>query len=427
MSDELDVAVGSTSSEDVSTQSDAQLAEGSEIEVISEDSAVDTPETEPSESVEGEEPSTDEATATESEKAVETKEEDVFADLLPSIPTDAEIDTKYNRVAKEARVELKRLAGIAATNQQMVEAVGGEFGVTAFTPLAKVISKTEIVPDELYAGAKSLLTANPQVADALFAGMAQMYLETPDVQDNILKSVYGDNATAANIKYLLKLDQAGFFNREEANSYLGEDFVYSDKYQEQSDEIQRLNEQIALLQQGKPIQKTVAKKPTFEAEVKSLENDFTAEIAKAVKPAFDRAGWNADGALAKMVLQNIANELKSDAYFTNTATFITQNGGYRNGDKRHPLAETNLRLLANKALAGSIKMVQAAQSELRSLSENSRNAALAKKKAANAPTTKPVSLPSGRAETFAEKEARLDREFKEYLTGLKAAQDAAAV
>lgn len=374
-------------------------AAGESAEVETVETPDHTPEVElESEAVVEEAPATEEKTESvnESDDSLPDVIED-FSDLDESFIPPLEVIDKL-RIPKEERERIKKVVNLAHTASKQLEEVGGEFGVKAFAPFAKILTKAQATDEELGEVARALDEANPHVTAQLATGFSQFMLAHEQFADPILKNILGDNASLANIKSLLALDKEGLVDKDSA--WLGtEPSQYLD--------LQRENEALRrqLEEKNTPQVDTRVKRA-----VEEFENDFHGEIPQALKATFEKVGWEQDSALTKLVVEVLTARLKSDPRFQDTGDFIKTTGTYRNGDKRVGLADANLHLLKNKAVAQGQELIRLIQAAFRQQSEKSRNRIIAQKQQAEPKKTVPQPLPQA-AETFEERQERIRQQF----------------
>lgn len=389
----------------MSEQLDAGLEAAGESAAIEAPDHTPEPEVDLDDAVE-EAPSTEETTeSVETEGTVEpeaTVEED-FSDLTPNfIPPDEVIDKL--RIPKEERAKLKEVTRIARESSQKLEEFGGEFAVNTFKPFAEIITKAQASEDELEKVFETLAEANSTVAGQVGFKFVRAALDDDRIASAALVSRFGENATIDNIKTLLALDKEGLIEKD--TEYLGFEPT----------RVQELQTEIAQLKAQLENRTEPAEDKRGARAVEDFETDFHSEIPSKLKPVFEKAGWDADGALAKFVTETIQNRLKADARFTNAIDHLRQTGAYRNGEKVNPVAGTNLHLLKNSATALGIDLVRSIQADFRKISETRRNVAVKQKQEARQEVKeiKPQPLPST-GETFEQKQARLRAQFKAAL------------
>lgn len=320
--------------------------------------------------------------ADETEESVESDDDSPVVEELEEesfIPADDKIDKL--RIPKEDREQLKKVAQLARDANEKLENFG-EFGLNVLEPLAKVITKASISDDEGAQILHQMAEANGEVTYQLLFGGATALMQDPEAANQLLGSVFkAENATVDNIKSLLKLDKEGYIDR---------DFLTEDT------EVLALKEENERLK-GEIKAKNLPK-PDIRGEraSKDFETDFHQEIPQKLEGIFQKVSWDKEGQLAKLVTELIAYRLKSDEKYKDTSDFLQQTGSYRNGDKRVGVADANLMVLKNKALAQGTEMIREIQKEFKAISERSRNRVLAEKqkKAKEVTTTVPVPLPA---------------------------------
>lgn len=334
--------------------------------------------------------------AEETEESAESDDSPVvedFSDLEENfIPSDDEIGKL--RIPKEEREKLKKVAEKARQFDEKFDSIGGEFGINTFTPFAKALTKAQITPEEQLEIVGTLAEANGTVAYQVFANAAQNLLNHETAGTQILQAVFGENATIENVRTLLKLDRDGLVDKDWST--------------DENPELARLREENEQLKN-----QVNASRPTDqrgERASKDFESDFYAEIPQTVKTFFERAGWDENGILAKLVIENLTNQLRSDQRYKDTDEFIRQTGAYRDGDRRVGMAEANLMVLRNLARARGLELVKGVQQDFKKLSERTRNRVLKEKQKPTTVTTVPQPLPS-QNETFEQRQAKLRQEY----------------
>lgn len=338
--------------------------------------------------------------ATETEESVESEDDspvvEDFSDLEENfIPTDEEIAKL--RIPKQDRERLAKVAAKAREFDEKFDSIGGDFGIQAFAPFAKALTKANITAEDQLEIVGTLAEANGTVAYQVFANAAQNLLNHPTASSQILQAVFGENATVENVKTLLKLDKEGAIDKDWS-------------FDSENPELVRLREENAELKA-----KAESSQPTDqrgERASKDFETDFYAEIPQQVKQFFERAGWDLDGSLAKLVVENLTYQLKTDQRYKDTDDFVRQTGTYRDGDRRVGMADANLMLLKNLAKSRGLELVKAVQQEFKKISEKSRNRVIKEQQKAKSEvvTAKPQPLPV-QNETFKQRQARLKEEY----------------
>jgi len=385
--------------------SEEQVVDAAGESAVSIETPDHTPEVEiDSEAVVEETPATEEETQSvnESDDPLPEVIED-FSDLDESfIPPLEQIDKL--RIPKEERERIKKVVNLANESTKQLEEIGGEFGVKAFAPFAKILTKASATAEEVADAVQSIGDANPRIAAHVALTMGGAVLQDPELADHLLMNVLGDNASLANIKSLLALDKEGLVDKDSA--WLGtEPSQYLD--------LQRENEALKRQLEAKeaPQVDTRAKRA-----VEEFETDFHGEIPQALKATFEKVGWEADSPLTKLVTEILTFRLKSDPKFQDTGEFIKTTGMYRNGEKRAPLAEANLRLLKNQAVAQGQELVRLVQAAFRQQSEKSRNKIIAQKQQSEPKQTVPQPLPNT-VETFEQRQERLRKQYLASVSG----------
>ncbi len=369
--------------------------------------------------------------------APETTSTTVDADPLASfeanpIPTKDEINKL--RIPKEDKARLSNLTDIAETATKQLDEIGGEFGVKTFGKLAKLFTKAFATDVELGEAVVELVQSNDTVTSQFLTGGAQFILSQEHLATPLLQSVFGDNATVDNVKALLALHKADYFDKDDAHEFLKTGLPQTDAFQQLSGENERLTAELtqirAALQDPQKLSElqrgTVA--VNGEKAVKAFEGDFYTETPLKLKPFFDKASWG-DGAHAKLVTELLQYRLKSDPAYKETEKYLRQHGAYQDGDSRVGMANANLHILKNKAEAQGLELVRELMKDLRQISENSRNNQLAKAKEIKAVAQKeaaPAEIPI-RAETHEQRQARIDAEFKAKIKAAREAENAAVV
>ena len=353
-----------------------------------------------------EKPTEDAPESDESEESVTvdaevTVEEDDWEDSV--IPSPERIDKL--RIPKEDRTKLKALAALAEKSTTALEELGGDFGITTFTPLAKAMTKPSMTDQESQDVMTALVTANPGVTMQLLEEGAYFILTNKDiaetVADPLLRTIFGEEkATIKHIKRLLDFDRRGLTQGYE------DDDRQDDRYNDLTEEVTRLKQEL------KESKTHVAPDLRGERAAKDFETDFYVEIPNKLKPAFERENWDAGGTLAKLVTEVLQFRLRDDQKYKDTDEFVRRLGEYRNGEHRHGLADANLHLLKNKALAQGRELIRTIQGEMRTQSEKGRNRIIAQKQqTAQVKKATPQPLPAAN-ESF---EVRQNRIRQEYL------------
>lgn len=379
--------------------------------------ASETPETE----TEG---TTAEGDVAADEVATEPEPEiDPLEGLVQRIPTQEEIEKKFNRVPKEARAEIVRVAGIAEQAQKTIDELGGDFGANAVKPLAQLITKASATGEQLGGVLTSLMSANPVVARQLAEGLTYSMLTSPaEIIDPVLKMSLGENATLANIQNLLTLEKSGLIDKEFLNGEFSTEYPNSSLYQKQVSEIDQLKSQVTELTQAlSDPSKAQAFQPQNTRIVDEFDSKFKSEVNSVCQPVFERLKWDPQSQLAQLVVNTVQTALKSDDRYIQTEQFLRSNG------MNEGLVNANLNVLKNMAQAQIIEKVRGVQNDLRSLSEKSRNAVLAEKKKVETQTreaTKPVPLPDTDADrlTPEQRQEKLRQQYQEFRKSQKYAE-----
>lgn len=423
-------------------------------ETAVETTAVDTPEPEVDESAAEE--AADEVELTESvetETDPESEDSDDPESLdEPVTPVDefSEFEKRYRseedirklRIPKELKEEFLELTKEAQSKAEVLEEIGGDFGVEAFKPFAKVLKKSAATDDELAEVATALFEANPNVAMQFIAGAAQSVLSTPHVADEYLQNEFGSySATRQNIsdmvdildqfqvdvprvQRLLELDKAGLLDVEFAEQEFQTNFEETNLYREMLVKQEEQQRQIAEMQYmlSNPQQFTTPNAGVPVTEVLyEFDQDFQAEVPKKIDAVLSKVDWGS-GELAKIVKENILSKLRYSDEFTEIARFVTQLGKYKLGDKRVPMASANLHILGNKAQAMALELVRGVQADMKKVTTGSRNTKTAQN---NTPKQKAagVAMPG----TSASLEDRQAKARERFLAALRTNSDARPV
>lgn len=375
------------------------MTEETTVDATGESAAIEAPDHTPEtveevEAVETESEVSDETPAEteETESVNEELPDDVdFSDINENfIPQPEQIDKL--RIPKEERERLKRVAAIAETSSQALEELGGEIGVKAFTPYAKLLTKASATDEELAEVAHALDEANPHVTAQLATAFSQFMLSHEQFADPLLKNILGENASLQNIRALLALDKEGLVDKDD--SWLGGE-------PSKVFELQRENAELKSQLQAKNIPEPLVSRATQE-----FESDFGGEVPQALKATFDKVGWDETSDLRKIVTELLISRLKDDPRYKDTKEFLQNTGLYRNGERRVGMADANLHLLKNKAVAQGQELIRLIQSAFRKQSESSRNRIIAEKAQKAAPKEIPPQPVSTENLSFEEKQKR---------------------
>ena len=369
--------------------------------------ASETPETETEGTVEGD-------VAADQVAAEPETETDPLEGLVQRIPTQEEIEKRFNRVPKDARAEIIRVAGLAEQATKKLDDLGGDFAVDAVKPLARLVTKASATGEQLGEVVQSLMVANPVVARQLAEGLTYSMFSDARLIDPVLKMSLGENATLANIQNLLTLEKSGLIDKEFLNGEFSTEYPNSSLYQKQVSEIDQLKSQVTELTQAlSDPSKAQAFQPQNTRIVDEFDSKFKSEVDSVCQPVFERLKWDPQSQLAQLVVNTVQTALKSDDRYIQTEQFLRSNG------MNEGLVNANLNVLKNMAQAQIIEKVRGVQNDLRSLSEKSRNAVLAEKKKVETQTreaTKPVPLPDTNAErlTLEQRQEKLRQQYQEY-------------
>ena len=418
-------------------------------ETAVDETAVDTPEPEVEDSAADK--AADEVEPTESVEEDADAEEPEGLDE-PAEPVDefSEFEKRYRsedeirklRIPKELKEEFMELTQEAKTRAEVLEEIGGDFGIEAFKPFAKALKKSSATDDELADAAQALFEANPNVAMQFVAGAAQSILSTPATADEYLQNEFGSyNATRENISYmvdvldqfqvdvprvqrLLELDKAGLldveFAEQEFQSNFQETDLYRDMLTKQEEQQRQIAEMHYMLNNPQQFTAQNAGVPTT-AVLQEFDEDFQVEVPKKIEAVLSKVDWG-QGELAKMVKENILSKLRYSDEFTEIARFVAQMGRYKQGDKRVPMASANMHILGNKAQAMALELVRGIQADMKKVTTGSRSA-----KAAQNGTAKPKSGGVQMPSTSGSLEDRQAKARERFLTALKTNSDARQV
>ena len=377
--------------------------------------ASETPETETEGTVEGD-------VAADQVAAEPETETDPLEGLVQRIPTQEEIEKRFNRVPKDARAEIIRVAGLAEQATKKLDDLGGDFAVDAVKPLARLVTKASATGEQLGEVVQSLMVANPVVARQLAEGLTYSMFSDARLIDPVLKMSLGENATLANIQNLLTLEKSGLIDKEFLNGEFSTEYPNSSLYQKQVSEIDQLKSQVTELTQAlSDPSKAQAFQPQNTRIVDEFDSKFKSEVDSVCQPVFERLKWDPQSQLAQLVVNTVQTALKSDDRYIQTEQFLRSNG------MNEGLVNANLNVLKNMAQAQIIEKVRGVQNDLRSLSEKSRNAVLAEKKKVETQTREaavPAPLPDTERLSPMERQEKLRQQFKE---ALKSQQYAEAV
>jgi hypothetical protein len=159
--------------------------------------------------------------------------------------------------------------------------------------------------------------------------------------------------------------------------------------------------------------------PQHTRLVDEFDSKFRSEVSNVCQPVFERLKWDANSQLAQLVVNTVQTALKGDDRYIQTEQFLRTNG------MNEGLVNANLNVLKNMAQAQIIEKVRGVQSDLRSLSEKSRNAVIAEKKKVETKTreaTQPVTMPDTDRLTPMERQEKLRQQFKEAIQSQKYAE-----
>lgn len=435
--DNLDEATGTSVAE---TATDSTPEPNVPDTATEEAEAVETPD----EAVETDE--TDAAATTD--EPTESAEPDPFSDIEPKYLTGDEI--KKLRIPKDVKAELERTTTLAQNSTRLIEDAGGETALTALKPLGVLLSKPQATPEELDTVIDSLANANPLVGAKFLVGAVRSVFDEPQFANQFLTQQFNsDKATVENfastvklldeygadtekLAELLRLDKAGLLDTEYARSEFQTNFAETNLYNEmrakQAEADKRIAELNDLLSNPDKLAKQQAKNsPDTARTVSEFDADFRSAVKSSVTDIVSRVNWTPEGKLAETVAAVVAAQLANSEQYGNVRDYISQTGLYKNGTEPVLVAKTNLHLLTNRAKALTLEIVKGIQSDMKAVMENSRNAAVARKQAQSAPATVAKTLPANNTETFAERQERLKREFKERIRAEERAQAAGQV
>lgn len=435
--DNLDEATGTSVAE---TATDSTPEPNVPDTAAEEAEAVETPD----EAVETDE--TDAAATTD--EPTESAEPDPFSDIEPKYLTGDEI--KKLRIPKDVKAELERTTTLAQNSTRLIEDAGGETALTALKPLGVLLSKPQATPEELDTVIDSLANANPLVGAQFLVGAVRSVFDEPQFANQFLTQQFNsDKATVENfastvklldeygadtekLAELLRLDKAGLLDTEYARSEFQTNFAETNLYNEmrakQAEADKRIAELNDLLSNPDKLAKQQAKNsPDTARTVSEFDADFRSAVKSSVTDIVSRVNWTPEGKLAETVAAVVAAQLANSEQYGNVRDYISQTGLYKNGTEPVLVAKTNLHLLTNRAKALTLEIVKGIQSDMKAVMENSRNAAVARKQAQSAPATVAKTLPANNTETFAERQERLKREFKERIRAEERAQAAGQV
>jgi hypothetical protein len=370
--------------------------------------ASETPETETDETADAEVAADDAAAEPETDT-------DPLDGLVQRIPTQEEIEKKFNRVPKDARAEIARVAGLAETATKKLDELGGDFAVEAIKPLAQLVTKASATDEQLGGALSSIIQANPAIGMQLAQGMTISMFSDEKLINPILTSILGENATLANIQNLLTLEKSGMIDKEFLNTEFSTEYPNSNLYQKQTSEIEQLKSQVTELTQAlsDPSKAQTFQQPQHTRLVDEFDSQVRSEIGNVSQPVFERLKWDSNSQLAQLVISTVQTALKNDDRYVQTEQFLRNNGMNKG------LVDANLNVLKNMAQARIIDTVRAVNADLRTLSEKSRNAVLDQKKKVETQTreaTVPAPLPdTGKPLTPEDAQEKLRQQYKEFI------------
>lgn len=367
---------------------EASTATAEEVEQVVDDES--TAPTEDAVSDTEEEVETEESAPDEESDADETEEADdevadSFDDLLDDIPTPEAILKTHTRIPQATKDDLVKFADGWRSTRDTLNKVGGELGVELLAPVANVLVKASLTPEE---GAQALIPmfqANPSsVSDMIATGATALlfntdpqYKEFSDKGDAILQLRFGDGYDADRLGRLVALEQSGYINADEDYSTLqaqGSDSTLFQTQQEklatQEKELKRLTNLVEnphLIEQQNAQQQTAVK--AFDAELTNKVNESVSEVLK-------RGRWDEKSPLAQLVMRDVLSTLKDTDSYKQAVALASQQG--TQAELSYPL-KAHLAVLSRQAQGKFSELVQAINKDRRQRDETSVNAVVKEK------------------------------------------------
>lgn len=353
-------------------------------ETASEEIEVETNEAEsaeePKETPEGE----SETPADEEETEETSDSPDDFQDLLDDIPSKEAILKKHNRVPNSAKDDLVMYADNWRADREKLNSIGGEQGAEVLKPIADLLTKPDIQPDDTFGAWSTIVTTNPTAAHQLLVDGATNLLFTTENDpfaremakkgDAVLQSRFGEGVTAEHIEKLVMLEKGGVIDLDNDMAYLQSEGKDSTLFQSQAEKIAelttKLEEATNLVKNPHLIERQTA---SSQNAVKELDTELNTRISAGITPFRERGRWPEESALTKIVTKALMSELKESGEYKEAVKFVSQYGSLKQGDVIPYPVESKLYALVSKAKGKFGQDVIAVNADLRKLQEGSRN------------------------------------------------------
>ncbi len=304
-----------------------------------------------------------------------------FDDLLQALPSNEELLARNPRISAATKNEITGLADMAREARESLDVVGGKDGATVLGPVWNLLTKPELDDQSSMQAFGSLVSANPETALSWMKDVAENVFFSTDPRvsgaadkygNAILATRFGEGVTAEKIEALLTAEKSGYLDLDSIMSALDEEGESAHLFKTQAVEIAKLKEQnealadrIANPDKYDKGDLTVDNGRLDAARAKAaetLDTSLTEAVEKAVSPFRDRAKWQPDSTLTKIVTENVVNSLKGEPEYKDALTFAAK-GGSQIG------LNAKLFALTEKAKARFGTALQSVQRDLKAMTE----------------------------------------------------------
>ncbi len=304
-----------------------------------------------------------------------------FDDLLQALPSNEELLARNPRISAATKNEITGLADMAREARESLDVVGGKDGATVLGPVWNLLTKPELDDQDSMQAFGSLVSANPETALSWMKDVAENVFFSTDPRvsgaadkygNAILATRFGEGVTAEKIEALLTAEKSGYLDLDSIMSALDEEGESAHLFKTQAVEIAKLKEQnealadrIANPDKYDKGDLTVDNGRLDAARAKAaetLDTSLTEAVEKAVSPFRDRAKWQPDSTLTKIVTENVVNSLKGEPEYKDALTFVAK-GGSQIG------LNAKLFALTEKAKARFGTALQSVQRDLKAMTE----------------------------------------------------------
>lgn len=345
-----------------------------------------------------------ETPADESETTDESADEEAEPTFsLDPIPSSDELN-KFPRTNPEARAKLVELAAGWRADRALVDSIGGETVISVVKPLTDLLTKASSTPEERVPALATLVSSNPTVGMEIAEDFTRLVFGDPVAKaygDKVsqelfgtdllsmyglaqLKADYGDKANPEHIKEFLKLEAAGIIDTTDGMNLFNSEFGGSELFEKQRQDNADLQRQLDEIKQN-PAKFLTQPEIVSTKATEDFDKALMDRFEDGVKPIRETHRWKADSRVAKLANRAIIAELKEEPEYKEAMKQLSQSGQFIPGNMVTTLA---MNRLVEKARGRYAEEVRGINSDLKGLTETSRNAQLQKRT-----ETKPKAAP----------------------------------